>query len=74
MRFMVVVTKGELSVADKWTWGKDDVEWDRSPPAKDGPKLKPLLDAEGIKIAEENFKRIREGKPLLNGSPAVGRF
>ena len=56
-------------MADKWTWDKDDVQWDRTPPEPGAPKLKPLLDAEGIKIAEENLKRIREGKPLLNDEP-----
>jgi hypothetical protein len=50
----------KIAVGDKWTWDKNDVEWDRTPPEKGAPKLEPLLDAEGIKIAEANLKRIRD--------------
>jgi len=52
-------------MGDKWTWGKDDVQWFRVP----CPGAPPLFTPETLRIAKENLRRIEAGEPLLNGTP-----
>lgn len=52
-------------MGDKWTWGKDDVQWF----IEKKPGAPPLLTKEGIEIARENLRRIAAGEPLLKGTP-----
>jgi hypothetical protein len=42
---------------EKWTWGKDDVEWEKPRPAPAGTK--PVIRPEDVELARRQLKEGR---------------